>query len=193
MNLKYNLLNQKFGKLTVLKLIDGPKDKKGYNRKWWLCQCICGKEILALTSSLIHKDRTSCGCGKIEANRNNLHKRKNFLPKKEAAVRAYYREYVRGAKRRNITFNINPLDFTTYIFDNCYYCGSSPNKLHPPVGQKNRPNGDILVNGIDRKNSQFGYEKNNVVTCCKICNYAKNKLSYQEFITWIKKLKEYSI
>jgi len=46
----------------------------------------------------------------------------------------------------------------------------------------------ILVNGIDRINSNIGYIEGNVVPCCKHCNRAKNTMSDSEFREWIKKI-----
>lgn len=40
-------------------------------------------------------------------------------------------------------------------------------------------------NGIDRKDNQLGYEILNVVSCCKICNIAKNDMKICEFLSWI--------
>lgn len=49
-------------------------------------------------------------------------------------------------------------------------------------------NGGYIYNGIDRLNNSkdVGYVKDNVVACCSKCNYIKNKMSYNEFIGWIK-------
>ena len=39
----------------------------------------------------------------------------------------------------------------------------------------------FLYNGIDRKNNNMGYTYTNSVSCCKLCNQAKNSLSIKEF------------
>ena len=39
----------------------------------------------------------------------------------------------------------------------------------------------VSYNGIDRLDSSLGYTKDNIVTCCKICNYAKNKMKFEDF------------
>ena len=44
-----------------------------------------------------------------------------------------------------------------------------------------------LHNGIDRIDNNIGYESKNVVSCCKICNYAKSNMNYKDFILWIQK------
>ncbi len=44
-------------------------------------------------------------------------------------------------------------------------------------------------NGVDRIDSKKGYEETNVVPCCKMCNFAKKELKYEEFMVWINRLK----
>lgn len=52
-----------------------------------------------------------------------------------------------------------------------------------------RYNDDVLLyNGIDRVDSSLGYTVDNVVPCCKLCNQAKNNLSKQEFVDWVKRV-----
>ena len=46
----------------------------------------------------------------------------------------------------------------------------------------------IIINGIDRINNDIGYTIENSLTCCKICNYAKNTMSMREFIAWLEKI-----
>lgn len=53
-----DLTGQRFGKLTVLSLLD----KRHNNHRVYLCQCDCGKQVEAIHSSLNNKHRSSCGC-----------------------------------------------------------------------------------------------------------------------------------
>ena len=57
---RHDLTGQKFGSLTAIKIshVKGPKT-------YWLCQCICGKEIAARIDGLRCGDYVSCGCKKI--------------------------------------------------------------------------------------------------------------------------------
>lgn len=54
---KKNLVNQKFGKLTVLRRV-------GYqgNNAVWLCKCECGQKITECGPFLRKGTTTSCGC-----------------------------------------------------------------------------------------------------------------------------------
>ena len=58
------LINQRFGKLLVIKEI--PKEERPQataNRgKHWLCQCDCGKQVIHYSGALLHGDINSCGC-----------------------------------------------------------------------------------------------------------------------------------
>lgn len=63
-----DLINQKFGKLKVL--------KKTQKRKWgcvvWLCKCDCGNIIEATGSGLVTRNTKSCGCLRKEKLRQRL-------------------------------------------------------------------------------------------------------------------------
>ena len=51
--------------------------------------------------------------------------------------------------------------------------------------------GDYIYSGIDRKNPARGYVLDNVVPCCKRCNYAKNDFSYDEHLEYLDRLVAY--
>lgn len=52
-----DLVGQKYGRLTVIKLLSG--GKQGAR---WLCQCSCGNTTTALSKSLKDSKSRSCGC-----------------------------------------------------------------------------------------------------------------------------------
>ncbi len=76
----------------------------------------------------------------------------------------------------------------------CYYC----NKLRSNKCVKKYKNIDnmqkslYLYNGIDRIDNLKGHTIDNVVPCCKYCNFAKSNLNLEEFQDWIKRIKEYN-
>ena len=66
----------------------------------------------------------------------------------------------RSAEKRKIEWLLSD-NFARYLFQqSCFYCGITPN-------QRNE------LNNIDRVNNKKGYINNNVVTCCKNCNFMK--------------------
>lgn len=72
--------------------------------------------------------------------------------------------YKSSAKDREIEWNLQYNDFIRFWGVECSYCGANINTI-----------------GLDRINNNLGYEKNNVVPCCKICNYAKGILTQLEW------------
>ena len=53
-----NLINKKYGKLTILQ----EADKDIYGHKMVLCRCDCGKEIITIYSAVLNGRAKSCGC-----------------------------------------------------------------------------------------------------------------------------------
>ena len=53
----YHLLNQRFGKITVIKSMGIDKHRK----KIWLCKCDCGRFTQANSSQLVSHKKTNCG------------------------------------------------------------------------------------------------------------------------------------
>jgi hypothetical protein len=69
-----------------------------------------------------------------------------------------------------------------YTFGDCYYCGSSVKdattshnitRAYETIGVKH--------NGLDRIDSNLGYESCNIVSCCKSCNTMKSDLDIDYF------------
>lgn len=60
---KNYLVNQKFGKLTVLYL-DKTKPRGPGQHLYWVCQCDCGNIISVESAHLKNHTKTSCGCDK---------------------------------------------------------------------------------------------------------------------------------
>ena len=58
---KLDLLNTRFGRLTVIE--SAPNKGK---RSQWKCKCDCGNEIITLTESLRSGSTKSCGCLRID-------------------------------------------------------------------------------------------------------------------------------
>lgn len=57
-----DLTGQRFGKLTVIKEVDGYKSLSGRYVARWLCQCDCGETIVTSGNTLRSGNTKSCGC-----------------------------------------------------------------------------------------------------------------------------------
>ena len=75
----------------------------------------------------------------------------------------------------------------------CFYCGLShskeiPDRVNETAKGKLLSNTIVKCNGIDRIDSSKGYVESNVCSCCKYCNTAKNTMSVEEFLEFIKRI-----
>ena len=57
-----DLTGLKFGRLTVLQLVENDAQNSKKKRKKWLCQCDCGKQKIVLGDNLQNGKTQSCGC-----------------------------------------------------------------------------------------------------------------------------------
>lgn len=117
----------------------------------------------------------------------------NQLPTGIGAMKKLYRNYKARAKNDSYTFTITEVQFQLLTQQRCYYCGRNPSQV---MGSSNGTsrwglNGGYVYNGIDRKDNSIGYEYDNLVSCCKICNRAKREMPIEEFEQWIRDLIEY--
>lgn len=86
---------------------------------------------------------------------------------------ARFRSYIWGAKIRNLSFNITYEEFMTFWQRRCSYCGDH-----------------IETIGIDRRHPMFGYEMDNIVSCCTRCNMMKMAMTEDEFLNKCRKICE---
>ena len=168
-NLKDNLIGNKYHKLIVVKEVGRHKDRSIL----WKCKCECGNIVVVKARSLRASETKSCGC---------LRK----LEKGEAAINRLLRQYQFWAKKRGLSFGLSREDFKKLTRSNCHYCDSAPTR----ISKRKFGNGDYKYNGIDRKNNNKGYTKGNSLSCCFICNRAKGNMSYRNFRQWITKIKK---
>lgn len=140
----------------------------------WLCICDCGESVEVRGTSLRQGKVKSCGC---------LHSEQK-LAEGEAAFNNVFLSYQRSAKRRGISWQITREQARRLFQEECYYCGALPGNVH----QNPTLNGDYQYNGIDRVDNEAGYSIENVVACCKFCNYAKADRTVEEFEEWAARL-----
>ena len=167
-----DIKGQSFGRLTVIG-IGEERSKSGHLR--WLCRCSCGfaKEISGIT--LRSGKVNSCGCLHREAMRNNI------LPNAGSGKNKLFGQYANKAIKKGRSFDLTEKEFFTLTDADCHYCGAKPSqeircKTNSPV---------YRYNGIDRVDNTKGYDKDNCVSCCSVCNYAKRRMSREQFLEWV--------
>lgn len=115
--------------------------------------------------------------------KNNPERIKEIRTKYKRSPKAKYSAKKTDANKRKIPFNLS-LEFFINWYNKqpitCHYC-------------------DILysedcydtVRTVDRIDNNIGYEPNNIVMCCMVCNRTKNKyFSYNEMLVLGKTIKE---
>ena len=167
------LTGQKFGKLTVVKF--SHINKRG--NSCWVCKCNCGNEKIINSASLKKGGTTSCGC---------LWKAQK-LPKGIAARNRVILKHKDSTKRRGIEQALTDEQIIAIHKRDCHYCGISPSNTYSLL----KLNGSYTYNGIDRVDNNKGYTIDNVVPCCTFCNRAKHTKTYDEFISWLKRIQLY--
>jgi len=170
-----DITGEKFNRLVAI----SPTDKKG--RIFWTCLCECGNTKGIRVDSLKSGAIKSCGC-------LNSEKRMVKSTKKgETHLKIIYHYYKKGAEKRNIFFGINKNIVGEIIKENCFYCGDQPSfETTPYIREK--LNGIIICNGIDRVDNAKGYILGNIVSCCPKCNQIKMDLSVYSFLDKIEKI-----
>lgn len=130
-----------------------------------------------LFSNSKKQSRKSCGCTKSFVNGINAQSRR----KPESVYRYIYDQYQSSAKSRNINFNLTKKQHLEIVKQNCYYCGSEPEIKQPHRGKGRYVGVPVSYNGIDRIDSNVGYEIDNCVSCCTKCNYMKSDMEVSSF------------
>lgn len=179
-----NITGQVFGRLTVIS--KNTKMKNGDHHVYWDCLCLCGKKHVASGTNLRRGHIKSCGCLQIEITKE-IRKKEVLENYGQGSKSRAYGAYKTYCKKKGREFSITKEQFLSLSQKNCTYCGSLPSnntKAYNGVYE----NGSFTYNGLDRVDSTKGYFLENVVTCCKRCNSAKNNMHIDEFKNWIKKV-----
>lgn len=181
---KENLLYQKFNLLTV---IEEAASIKG--RSAWKCKCDCGAIKIIKSEDLKCGSTKSCGClnnlkRSLRAKKMYSTRQKN-TPRESTAKKVWKNRYGDG-----IAFE----DFLIISQQNCYYCDSPPSNSYNSAlddkksSQHAKDNGTFIYNGLDRLDNSKPHIIENVVPCCKYCNFSKRERTVEEFSSWIRKV-----
>ena len=171
-----DLTGEIFGRLTVIRRnLEECRDGRS---AYWLCKCSCGNEKTICGANLIQGTK-SCGCFAKEL--ISLRGKQKHLPQGEASFNAIFYYYKRNAAIRNYAFALKKEEFKEFVTGKCHYCGASESNLK----KTREATGNFAYNGIDRVDNTKGYNKDNCVSCCKICNRMKLTMTQKEFAKWI--------
>lgn len=182
-----DLTGQKFGKLLVVEQL--PHTEKYYKYK---CLCDCGNTVEVKCANLKSGRVKSCGCLRRVPPNRSTDREDAILKREYSAIKKRHRKF--KSNEDVITYN----EFKTIVKSPCYFCGAECSKtIHDRLWSRKKAykcsDITICVNGIDRIDSTKGYTSENCVACCKICNYAKNTMTIEEFKEWIEKVYDHLI
>jgi hypothetical protein len=159
------LVGSVFGRLTVLRV----SETRRTGGILLSCLCSCGRSTEVPAKALRAGVRVSCGCFKGTK-----------LPGHTGAINELFHALKKNAATRELGVSLTRAEFENLILRPCVYCGDTG-------GSKFRNTG-LIWNGIDREDSSLGYTTDNCVTCCKTCNYAKRRMTRDEFFAWVKRV-----
>lgn len=166
-----DLTGKKFGDLTALNVVPNNNGRG----TMWLCECNCGNKCIAYGGHLREGTRKSCGC-------------RSQARIFETGINRIFSAYKRKATQRKKDFTLSRQIFEKLVTSNCFYCGRSP---HQELKRLKTKLLQIKYNGIDRYNPEIGYTNDNCVSCCYYCNHSKLDLTFDQWISHLKKIWTY--
>jgi hypothetical protein len=154
------------------------------------CGCLCRDQNSKLDESLREYDQQGniikrvCQCCKRMLSVDEYYKNSHTADGYSGvckycyshSLQGRYNVYRKGAKARNLDFNLTRDEFDLITSQPCHYCGEYSEKYF-----------DKEYSGVDRVDSSLGYSVDNVVPCCDMCN--RMKLDYNIDV-WINKMKQ---
>ena len=123
--------------------------------------CInCGKDYEQFKTRYNKPSKICQGCNNYNNSQDQQRQNRgrDFNNESFRNIERYYNDYIKNATKRNYSFSLNIDTFKSLVLSECYYC------------QHQKEDG---VNGIDRINNSIGYELENCVSCCGLCNMMK--------------------
>ncbi len=161
-----DLTGQRFGSLVAVE----PSYSK--NRCMvWLCACDCGTNVYAYGAEL----------------RNGARYRRGkmcplYRDVQHIADTNRWSRFKSTANTRDYAYTIDFEEFKYITSLPCIYCGG----YNDPTFIQEVVSGEVdLFTGIDREDNEYGYIYENCVSCCSVCNYAKQGMSRAEFAEWV--------
>lgn len=182
-------IGRKYTRLTIIACVEPSKADGNFGT--WKCKCECGNEIDVLGRKL---DWTkSCGClAKEGRNKAGMSLRKPTA----VTITTQYNNHVHSCDQKGM-IPLPKEQWLAIVFDPCYYCGeidkrnAALNKTYQKKCGKTLTDElineyEVSINGVDRVNCDIGYEIDNCVPCCSMCNYMKLDFDQTEFLNRVK-------
>ena len=140
------------------------------------CCIVCGMTTIEFAKTKTGKESRHClACytkmRKVEDGRKRTCAIRGF-----ANPIKYYESYKSDAAKKKRTFDLEYTDFVRIVSQPCHYCGKYK---------------ETEFNGVDRVDSSLGYNKENCVPACKLCNLFKSAYTTSEFVNHCKAITKY--
>jgi len=135
-----------------------PNYEDGYLRKCRLC-------MKADKKSKKSRYDATARWRKKNPDKNRVYQRNYF-----DSIHGRFKRYQYDAYRRNYSFSITLEQFKVLIEQDCFYCGQEKSM------------------GVDRHQNNIGYQLENCVPCCQICNRMKNDFNGEDFLDHVRKI-----
>ena len=178
MDLTPIVVGQTYGSRTVVAEAPPYVRANGYSDRRWACVCKqCGLKQ-DLPASEIRTPQGSC-CRRC---------RNRSRRKVEAPFKRVLDTYKRNAQKRGLEWGLSENEARNLFASSCHYCGTKPSNFGRPsttASSDPQPDRGFVYSGLDRKDNTIGYKPENVVSCCRTCNWAKGKHTYDEFFAWL--------
>lgn len=176
-----NIINQKFGKLTIIEMIESHKHN---SQILYLFKCDCGKEIKRKLSQVKNKNGIKdCGC----EHRNN--KAKTWIGHGEISGSLF--SYIRRcAERKKLEWSISIEEIWNLFLKQDRKCALSGEELIFP--KTNKELHSSRTASLDRIDSDKGYIINNLQWIHKDLNMMKKNYRDSNFINWCYKITDYN-
>lgn len=100
----------------------------------------------------------------LESEKKRYLKRKKYLQSYRKTSKGIYLGLKKGAKDRNLQFEIKFEEFLSITSNPCIYCN------------------EINFVSLDRIDNKIGYIISNVSSCCSRCNYMKGTMTKKQFL-----------
>lgn len=176
---RQDLIGKRFGDQVVIGFAYYRRlENRKYGHPYWVVECDCGNVRDVAQPALMRGKIVSCGC------------RQRNKTDEEVGFKRVYNAYRCSATRdsRVIPFELTLEQVKELVTSPCHYCGFEGS---PSIYKTSAREITLITNGIDRKDNDKGYDIDNVVSCCEICNFGKRSRSYSEFIEYLDRVSRF--